>query len=475
MSNTAESHRTHPEWELGYHLMPPVGWLNDPNGLCQFRGMYHVFFQYAPHWPEDDSKYWQHYVSPDLLHWKDLGIALSPDLREDRSGVYSGSAWVQRGAASDGGDLMRLYYTGNVVYPGRHDHVNTGREANEIEVTSEDGIHFSRKRVLLRNADYPASCTLHVRDPKVWEQDGTAYMLLGARERGDLGKVLVYESSDGDAWELHSQIWPEHRLGYMWECPNIVQLEGHDYLAVCPQGVRSEDRRFWNLWQSGYFPLTESVLSTTTVDETTFREWDAGYDFYAPQTFVDDSGRTILIGWMGTFDKGYTSEPAGLDWCHCLTVPRELTRGTGGLLLQNPVAELEQLRGEALSLSVGMPRRLPQHRADIVLEGITSRRGTVSLDDVLMFSFDGDEMRVEFCDNAVAAGRRRRVVPLDDTISDLRILVDSSAVEVYANGGATVFSTRWFPADENLTVRSDLSSTSATVCPMADKLAPTYA
>ena len=36
------------KWRLGFHLMPPAGWLNDPNGLCQFKGVYHVFFQYAP-------------------------------------------------------------------------------------------------------------------------------------------------------------------------------------------------------------------------------------------------------------------------------------------------------------------------------------------------------------------------------------------------------------------------------------------
>ena len=40
------------KWRLGLHLMPPTGWLNDPNGLCQFQGVYHVFFQYSPDNPE---------------------------------------------------------------------------------------------------------------------------------------------------------------------------------------------------------------------------------------------------------------------------------------------------------------------------------------------------------------------------------------------------------------------------------------
>ena len=34
---------------LHYHLMPPTGWLNDPNGLCQKDGIYHIYFQYTPY------------------------------------------------------------------------------------------------------------------------------------------------------------------------------------------------------------------------------------------------------------------------------------------------------------------------------------------------------------------------------------------------------------------------------------------
>ena len=30
-----------------FHLVPPVGWLNDPNGLCQLGDTYHAFFQYS--------------------------------------------------------------------------------------------------------------------------------------------------------------------------------------------------------------------------------------------------------------------------------------------------------------------------------------------------------------------------------------------------------------------------------------------
>ena len=462
----------HDRYRLGFHIAPKTGWLNDPNGLCQFRGTYHAFFQYNPVWPKMDTKHWRHFTSPDLLHWKDQGTSLVTDIAEDRNGVYSGSACVLKGQASDGGDLMCLYYTGNVVDkndPEAHmDYVHSGRQANEILVTSEDGFHFSEKSVLLRNADYPNVCTLHVRDPKVWEQDGQIWMLLGARDYSDQGMVLLYGSHDGRTWRIKSQVYSQNPFGYMWECPNIVQLEGHDYLAVCPQGLPGQEHRWQNMWQAGYFPLEESILETVLVDEETFVEWDHGFDFYAPQVFVDESGRTILIGWMGTFEGGRTSAPEGMLWAHCLTVPRELTRGDDGLLRQNPVAEFETIRGAAINLHASKRIAINEHRADIIIEGIKGM-GALVLDDSLEIVYSGGNLEVTFLDKSVAAGRVGRLVPLDH-LDDLRVLVDTSAIEIYANGGATVFSTRWFPKADMLKVEASFRSQKATMYALEDAM-----
>lgn len=464
-------------YRLGFHIAPERGWLNDPNGLCQFRGAYHAYFQYNPEWPEHETKHWRHFVSADLMHWRDEGTALVTDIPEDRSGVYSGSALVQKNAASDGGDLMCLYYTGNVVYPGGKeagfDYVHTGREANEILVTTEDGVSYSAKHVLLRNADYPDVCTQHVRDPKVWEQNGMLYMLLGARDLDDEGFCLLYESSDGVEWHIKSQIYSQEPFGFMWECPNIVQLGGHDFLAVCPQGLAHEELRRQNLWQAGYFPLAGSILDTVLVDEDRFEEWDHGYDFYAPQVFADDAGRQILIGWMGTFDHDWTAVPHGLDWCHCLTVPRELTLGADGLLRQLPVAELDGLRGQGSELARGQRLVLAKHLADVVLEGVEGA-GSLVFDDALEISYADGLLTVRFVDEEVAAGRPERKIALDG-LHDLRVLVDTSAVEIYANGGAVVFSTRWFPVADELGVRTSLAAQEACVYPLEDAMAGAFA
>ncbi|MEE1159192.1 MAG: glycosyl transferase, partial [Atopobiaceae bacterium] len=193
-------------WEVGFHLRSPRNWLNDPNGLCQFRGRYYFFYQYDHDWPAVDQKAWGLFSSPDLVHWAYLGVPLEPSIAEDRHGVFSGSAFVEPGAGRNGEDLLRIYYTGNVVdpVPGHSpkdfDYVYAGREQNTITCLAErvagsptGQLRMGHKQVVLRNSDYPEDLSCHVRDPKVWEQDGKRRMLLGARHKDTRGLCLLYD------------------------------------------------------------------------------------------------------------------------------------------------------------------------------------------------------------------------------------------------------------------------------------------
>ena len=538
-------------WTPQFHLFPPQGWMNDPNGLCQFKSVYHAFYQYTPEWPANELRFWGHAVSKDLLSWETLPIAISPDAAFDKDGVFSGSAWIEtcdaaagdcghgdNAAAGNGngaaagdcghgvdtaGEVMRLFYTGNVMdetHP-EADGIDVGREAYEVMVTSEDGLNFSPKCVVLKPADYPDTCTNHVRDPKVWEQDGALRMLLGTRERDaaagnaktaderhDSGAVLIYDSNDcGESWTLHSVIRGTNALGqreafgYMWECPFLVQLDDQEFLSVCPQGLSegagtessanaepsadtepsvdtnpgadaskgsrlsdsvnlqenasSEPLDKWqNIWQSGYFPLPEGqkLINVETVSTENFVLWDHGFDFYAPQTFVDDSGRTILIGWMGIIDPTYHSYPEGIGFCHNLTLPRELSLSGDGVILQRPVKKLDAKRRECVEFVADTVVKIDRLSADIEITGI-SGDGTLTLNDALELSYSKGIFALKFIDEDIAAGRTQRSIRLKE-LSDLRVIVDGSTVEIYLNDGRVVFSTRWFPASEHLTLNS---------------------
>ena len=475
-------------WELGFHLRSPRNWLNDPNGLCQFDGQYYFFYQYDHDWPTVDQKAWGLYTSPDLLHWTYQGVPLQPSILEDRHGVFSGSAYVERGAAADGSDRLRIYYTGNVVapVPGHSpkdfDYVYAGREQNTITCLLERAagdpagpVQMGPRQVLMHNSDYPEECTCHVRDPKVWEQDGKRRMLLGGRHIDNRGMCLLYDSplDDGINWTFRHFIDSEYAFGFVWECPNIVRLDGREYLAISPQGLPRLSDRWFNRWTPGYFELPEGqrLIDTMVVDERTFVQWDFGHDFYAPQTFVDDAGRTILVGWMGTFDDNYTSVPDGLDWWHCMTVPRQVTRRADGRLLQTPVAELEQLRGEPICFDNGVAQ-VAGRLADIVLTDIAGE-GTLTLDDSFQIFWQDGRLGIRYLDEASAAGRKDRSIPLDQ-LSDLRVLVDGSAVEIFANAGAEVFASRWFcPEKEDLSIASTFSA-AGTVYPMTNTMAEMY-
>lgn len=464
-------------WRMGFHLMPPVGWLNDPNGLCQLDGTYHVFHQYSPSWPAPDApRGWGHFTSTDLVHWRSGGreLAIAPDTPDEASGAYSGCAVPVAGGA-------RLYYTGNVKEPGDFDYVTSGRRATQILVEAKldpqapGGLALGEKNVLLRNADYPDACTCHVRDPKVWREDGSWWMILGARDRDDRGLVLKLRSDDGVSWENAGCVRTREPFGYMWECPDRVELSGREWLSLCPQGMQARPWAHGMRDVSGYLPLPEGDrlgrAGDLELDERDFSLWDHGFDFYAPQTFVDESGRTLLVGWMGMPEAPYESAPDGMAWCHCLTVPREVAAGPGGRLLQAPARELERLRGARHELAAGGTLALPEHRADVALADATGR-GALVLDGALEVLWDDECVRLRFADDATGRGRTERAAARGDA-GGLRVLVDSSAVEVFADGGLVAFATRWFPRAGELTLEL-AGAGDALAWEMGDGMAGTY-
>lgn len=452
------------------HLMAPVGWLNDPNGLCQMGDTYHIFFQYAPMSAKGSGpKGWGHYITKDWCHYEYLGMPLMPDEAFDKDGVYSGSSLTDK-------DGMHIFYTGNVKLPGDHDYTTSGRMADTILVESKDGIHFGDKQVVLKTSDYPAGLSCHVRDPKVWEKNGLYYMVLGARTLENEGRVLLYRSENRKDWILCSVLTTKEYFGYMWECPDLFAISDRQILSVSPQGLTAQTDRFQNQYQSGYFLLEgrhaekkEDEIQTIYVDSGGFTEWDKGFDFYAPQTFIDQKGRRILIGWAGMPDAEYTNkETLQEGWQHCLTFPRELILKENPYsgetqIYQKPIDEIMKLHtGECIPITQ-KTTQFENECMDLLFIGLPESFVIVIADGVRL-AYRDQKVALSLTEEC-GSGRtiRKIMIPVIETV---RILVDSSILEIYLNDGEMVFTTRYYKKTPGTILRIDFENVRGLAYPL---------
>lgn len=295
--------------------------------------------------------------------------------------------------------------------------------------------------------------TCHVRDPKVWKKNGRWYMVQGARTKEDQGVVLLFTSGDGVKWFCTHRLKSPKPFGFMWECPDLYELDGYTVLSISPQGVEADGLRWNNVYQS-VTTFLNGDFRTASVNDT-FRELDGGFDFYAPQTFETEDGRRIQIAWMGMadVDEFYTNPTAEDGWQHVLTLPRELSV-KDGVLCQNPIRELNSYwtKEEAFQKefvgSLGQAFEIELPDLDKLEENVK-----ITLAKDLWLTYDKKEQifRMEFQDSRLGSGRTMRGREITK-LTDMRVIVDASCVEVFLNGGKDVFSTRFYPDGEKIEV-----------------------
>lgn len=422
---------------LNFHLTPPSGWLNDPNGLCQFNGINHIYFQYSPFTTGWGMKLWGHYTTENWTDYTEHEPFLFPDINEDRDGVYSGSAFVKN-------NKIYYFYTGNVKYIDKnYNYITDGREQNVIMIESKDGYTHSDKVCILKNNDYPKNMSCHVRDPYIFEKNNSYYMVLGARSKDDKGCVLLYKSSNLKDWAFHMEITTNEKFGYMWECPAIAEIDGRTFLFCSPQGIDQKGIDFANIYQSGYFELDLNLLEKTyTLYD--FKELDRGFDFYAPQIFKDEQNRNILIGWMGIPDADYTNPTCDTGWQHALTMPREL-KLINNKLCQIPLNEFKKLRKNIQKTSV-----CNVDNAELIFDFDECKNILITLRKDIQIEFKNNilTLNLENC----GFGRKTRSVKLD-SLKQLQIFLDNSSIEIFVNSGNEVFTSRCYSNSLNIDLK----------------------
>lgn len=415
---------------LKYHLMPRVGWMNDPNGLSYFDGKYHIFYQ------QDEKdiygrmhRHWGHYTTKDFHSYTKETDAIYGDTKRDKNGAYSGSAIEKDGT-------LYLFYTGNVRHEGNYDYIHAGREHNVLRVESKDGIHFSNKQCLMLNKDYPEDCTCHVRDPKVYQENGSYYMLLGARLNDDTGCVLRFKSKDLENWQYDTRYVPTQTNGYMMECPNILYLNDQTFIMASPQGLKQDGYRYENVYDNGYYELNGTKLDN-------YKTLDHGFDFYAAQTF-SGSNRSILIAWMGMSDAEYQTPTESENWMHALTLPRELS--FNGCIRQYPIQEILDLR---------------EHEEKHGNDFKTTKYSSMDMDIHDEFELRMNDMVLSYREKLLTldlskcgCGRIKRHIEGID-ISNLSIFIDISSIEIFVNKGEYVMTSRYFDNHNDMCVKFD--------------------
>jgi beta-fructofuranosidase len=308
-------------YSLAYHFRPLTGWINDPNGLIHYKGEYHLFYQYHPFTAKRGPMHWGHAKSKDLLKWEYLPVAMAPFEEYEKDGCYSGSA------VELDGKLM-LIYTGHVKQDGKRKEVQCIAE-------STDGVTFTKFK---GNPVIPFSPDKQedFRDPKVWKHGDHWYMVVGTGENG-IGKALLYRSPDLYEWKYIGVAAESNgEQGHMWECPDLFPLGNKHVLIVSPKGMNNGK----NIYIVGEMNYEQGKF----IPEY-YNEIDHGFDFYASQTFLEDKGRRIIIGWMGIWsDPDLPTKSHG--WAGAMTLPRELTLLPDGKVSILPVQEVQQLRNE---------------------------------------------------------------------------------------------------------------------------------
>lgn len=454
-----------------YHLMPPSAWLNDPNGPLYWKGQYHLFYQYASVVSNTATKYWAHAVSTDLVHWKNLGIALSPTPGgPDKNGCWSGSAVVANGVPT-------LVYTGGTwetenERAAREKGINPERQI--VAVAADPNDPYLRKWIkvpenpVLSNPPEGIKTT-GWRDPSLWKEKDGWYMLIGSGEQGKGGMALLYHSTDLRKFDyLHplaiakpnpdAQGAPARFA--MWECPEFFFLDGKPILLVAAG----------NRYLSGTYSEKDHLFHQA--DEGVI---DCGRIAYAQKTMEDDKKRRIWWGWIHEKRSAKSQEEAG--WAGVMSLSRVLTLRKDGRLGVDPVPELTQLRGKS--------RKLANQKIDaqspLLLKGFASDCAEIEVEIAL-----GDAQEVGLRVRSTADGTEQTLIGFNranqtlfsDTTNSskdpetknlprffgnlslqegtlkldqgepfkLRVYIDASVLEIFANGKVSL-SDRVYPTN----------------------------
>ena len=437
-----------------FHVVPRIGWMNDPNGFSVYKGEYHLFYQYYPYSTSWGPMHWGHVKTTDFIKWEWLPAALAPDESFDNGGCFSGSAVEME----DGRQL--LTYTAVKEWQ-RPDGLIENRQMQCVAFgDGRDYVKYGHNPVLT-DADVPEDgSVLDFRDPKIWwDDEKKMYFAVVANRTADgSGAILLFGSADALSWKRLSVLdRSRNEYGRMWECPDFFTMDGTAVLITSPQEMLSRGRAFHNGFGNIYL--------TGSFDQETYRftrkavhAIDFGLDFYAPQTLLAPDGRRIMIAWMQSWESSHDHATAS-KWFGMMTLPRELSLKEGRLI-QKPVRELEKYRQNGVfytDVDVQQRLQLPSVQGRCVDMTVNVHPSGGRLYDKFIIKvakdtrfytsiiYEPGESILTF--DRGRSGLRRDIVSTREAVTrfrdgriTLRIILDRFSVEIFVNDGEQALS-----------------------------------
>jgi fructan beta-fructosidase len=434
------------------HFSPKENWMNDPNGLVLYDGTYHLFFQYYPDGTVWGPMHWGHAVSRDLMHWKQLPIALYPD---SLGYIFSGSAVVDSNNTSGFGKHGQIPLVSIFT---QHDPKGEKEETNQFQNQS---IAFSLDKGITW-IKYPGNPVLKTprlkdfRDPKVsWYPEQRKWiMTLAAGDR-----IMFFSSPDLKSWTKESDFGQGLGAhGGVWECPDLlhffVQRKKIWLLIVNinPGGIQggSGTQYFTGNFDGKKFTCTDTVT-----------KWaDYGADDYAGVTWSNTGDKKIFLGWMSNWQ--YATKVPTKRWRSAMTIPRLLTlKNIKGryFTAMTPVPSLETLTRKTISyakitlekkFSISGPTRIDFKTP--LLQSFTIRLSNPQEQEL---SIGYDLEKNSFYIDRTHAGRSDfdpgfAAVHYGPRIADTKnasftLILDNASIELFADEGLTTMTEIFFP------------------------------
>jgi fructan beta-fructosidase len=404
-----------------FHFTSQRGWINDPNGLLFYEGEYHLFYQHNPYEKEWENMSWGHAVSKDMLHWKELPTALSPD---KMGAMFSGSTVIDytNTAGFNKGNTPAMIATYTVF--------TEEKQVQCMAYSLDKGrtwTKYSKNPLIDSKAKWNSKDT---RDPRVfWYKPGNHWVLVLNERDGH----SIYNSDNLKEWTFKS-----HVTGF-WECPDLFELP--------VDGDKNKTK--WVMYGASDTYMLGSFDGKRFTPESGKHLFVTG-TIYAAQTITnipESDGRRIQIGW------GRVSHP-GMPFTGMMLMPTTLTLKTtkdGVRLFSVPVQESEQLFTKVnqwgnLSQEEATARLAAYKQADRL-----RLKATIKLSHATNAGLDLFGQHLINYDLNPNLLNGTFYSPQDMTSMELTadIYIDRTSIEVFIDGGAYSYSMERKPLVQN--------------------------